>query len=147
MPKRGLLLLQGSTIGIEPVVPSLVPQLVGNDGIRALRAAIADPERWALEPKVDGVRGLLVFDDGRLELATGTASAATGFAAMRSRTACAALAALLPILWRGSILDGDGIADASVFFGVGPDGEIPLTAQLRGPACRGLTNIGIYLEQ
>ena len=44
-------------------------------------------------------------------------------------------------------LDGDGIADASVYFGVGPDGEIPLTAQLRGPACRGLTNIGILLEQ
>jgi hypothetical protein len=44
-------------------------------------------------------------------------------------------------------LDGDGIADASVYFGVGPDGEIPLTAQLHGPACRGLTNIGIYLEQ
>jgi hypothetical protein len=44
-------------------------------------------------------------------------------------------------------LDGDGVADASVYFGVGPDGEIPLNAQLKGPACRGLTNIGIYLEQ
>jgi hypothetical protein len=43
--------------------------------------------------------------------------------------------------------DGDGVADASVYFGVGPDGEIPLNAQLKGPACRGLTNIGIYLEQ
>jgi hypothetical protein len=44
-------------------------------------------------------------------------------------------------------LDGDGVADASVYFGVGPDGEIPLNAQLKGPACRGLTNIGIYFEQ
>ena len=44
-------------------------------------------------------------------------------------------------------LDGDGVADASVYFGVGPDGEIPLTAQLNGPACRGLTNIGIYFEE
>ena len=44
-------------------------------------------------------------------------------------------------------IDGDGIADASVYFGVGPDGEIPLSAQLNGPACRGLTNIGILLTQ
>jgi hypothetical protein len=44
-------------------------------------------------------------------------------------------------------LDGDGVADISTWFGVGPDGEIPLEAQFRGPACRGLTNIGIYLEQ
>ena len=44
-------------------------------------------------------------------------------------------------------LDGDEVADASIFFGVGPDGEIPLTAQLNGPACRGLTNIGIYLSE
>jgi hypothetical protein len=43
--------------------------------------------------------------------------------------------------------DGDGVADASTWIGVGPDGEVPLQAQFRGPACRGLTNIGIYLEQ
>lgn len=44
--------------------------------------------------------------------------------------------------------DGDGLADASTWFGVGPDGdEIPLVAQLKGPACRGLTNVGVYLTQ
>ena len=43
--------------------------------------------------------------------------------------------------------DGDGVADASTFIGVGPDGEIPLEAQFRGPACRGLTNLGIYFTQ
>jgi hypothetical protein len=43
--------------------------------------------------------------------------------------------------------DGDGLADASVYFGVGPDGEIPLDAQLKGPACRGLTNIGLYFSE
>jgi hypothetical protein len=43
--------------------------------------------------------------------------------------------------------DGDGVADVSTWLGVGPDGEIPLNAQLRGPACRGLTNIGLYLTQ
>jgi hypothetical protein len=44
-------------------------------------------------------------------------------------------------------LDGDRVADVSLYFGVGPDGEIPLEAQFRGPACRGLTNIGLLLEQ
>ena len=43
--------------------------------------------------------------------------------------------------------DGDGVADLSTWVGVGPDGEIPLEAQFAGPACRGLTNIGIYLTQ
>ena len=47
----------------------------------------------------------------------------------------------------GFDLDGDGTVDVSTWFGVGPDGEIPLNAQLRGPACKGLTNIGIYFEQ
>ena len=43
--------------------------------------------------------------------------------------------------------DGDGVADASTFIGIGPEGEIPLEAQFRGPACRGLTNLGIYFSQ
>ena len=44
-------------------------------------------------------------------------------------------------------IDGDGAADLSTWIGVGPDGEIPLEAQFRGPACRGLTNVGIYVQQ
>jgi hypothetical protein len=45
-------------------------------------------------------------------------------------------------------LDGDGIADVSTWVGVGPDGEeIPVTAQINGPACRGLTSIGIYFSE
>lgn len=39
---------------------------------------------------------------------------------------------------------GDGIADFSTWVEVGPDGEIPLVAQLSGPACRGLTNLFLY---
>ena len=39
---------------------------------------------------------------------------------------------------------GDGIADFSTWIDVGPDGEIPLVAQLSGPACRGLTNLFLY---
>lgn len=44
-------------------------------------------------------------------------------------------------------IDGDGEADVSTWIGVGPDGQIPLEAQFAGPACRGLTNIGVYLTQ
>jgi hypothetical protein len=45
-------------------------------------------------------------------------------------------------------VDGDGVADFSTWIGVGPDGhEIPIEAQFRGPACRGITNLGIYFEQ
>jgi hypothetical protein len=44
--------------------------------------------------------------------------------------------------------DGDGVADFSTWLGVGPDGdEIPTNAQLNGPACRGLTSIGIYFSE
>jgi hypothetical protein len=44
-------------------------------------------------------------------------------------------------------VDGDGVADANTWIGVGPEDEIPIEAQFRGPACRGLTNIGVYFEQ
>ena len=45
-------------------------------------------------------------------------------------------------------LDGDGAADVSSWFGVGPGGdEIPAVAQLNGPVCRGLTNLGLYLTE
>jgi hypothetical protein len=44
-------------------------------------------------------------------------------------------------------ITGDGVADASTWFGVGTDGEIPLVAQLNGPQCKGLTNIGIYFSE
>jgi hypothetical protein len=40
--------------------------------------------------------------------------------------------------------DGDDNADYSTWIEVGPDGEVPLVAQLSGPACRGLTNLFLY---
>ena len=46
---------------------AVTPQLVGNTGLRALRAPIAEPERFACEPKVDGVRGLVVYGPDGLE--------------------------------------------------------------------------------
>lgn len=41
-------------------------------------------------------------------------------------------------------IDGDGDADFSTWIDVGPDGSVPLVAQLSGPACRGLTNLFLY---
>jgi hypothetical protein len=46
------------------VLPTVTPQLVANNGFDALRSAIADPERFVVEPKVDGVRGLVVYGKG-----------------------------------------------------------------------------------
>jgi len=49
----------------------VLPQLVGSSGLAGLKRAIADPERYAIEPKVDGVRGLLAFlPDGTIESPT-----------------------------------------------------------------------------
>ena len=62
------------------MVPAIVPQLVANDGTRALRQAIAEPDRFAYEPKVDGVRGLVVYQPERVvrrEAKSATGSAAT----------------------------------------------------------------------
>ena len=42
---------------------------------------------------------------------------------------------------------GDGLADYSTWIDVGPDGEVPLVAQLSGPACRGVTNLFIYFTE
>jgi len=47
----------------------------------------------------------------------------------------------------GFDFDGDGVVDASTYIGVGPDGEIPLEAQFAGPACRGMSNLGIFFTQ
>jgi hypothetical protein len=48
----------------------------------------------------------------------------------------------------GFDFDGDGVADFSTWFGVGPDGdEIPENAQLNGPACRGITDIETYFTE
>ena len=49
-------------------VSTVIPQLVGGAGPEPLHAAIAEPLRNAIEPKVDGVRGLVVYQpDGNLE--------------------------------------------------------------------------------
>jgi ATP-dependent DNA ligase len=96
---------------MRSVVPELVPQLVGNDGIRALQAAIADPDSYALEPKVDGVRGLVVFQpDGHLETRNRQGLRRDWLRADDFEAGLRRLAEALPILWRGTAIDGELIA-------------------------------------
>lgn len=48
----------------------------------------------------------------------------------------------------GLDFDGDGNADITVWYGVGPGGfEVPEAAQLNGPACRGVTNVETFLAE
>lgn len=46
----------------------------------------------------------------------------------------------------GFDLDRDGVTDVSTFI-VGPEMEIPLQAQFNGPACQGITNVGVFFSQ
>jgi hypothetical protein len=46
----------------------------------------------------------------------------------------------------GFDFDGDGTVDFSTYI-VGPDDEIPELAQFNGPACHGITNVGIYFTE
>jgi bifunctional non-homologous end joining protein LigD len=91
------------------VIPAdLLPQLVGNDGIRAMLRAIAEPSAYAIEPKVDGVRGFLVFREDRvLEARNRRGEVRDWFRREPAASSFRALGARLPILWRGTVLDGE----------------------------------------
>ncbi len=90
----------------------VIPQLVANDGRRGLLAAIAHPDRFAIEPKIDGVRGLIVFrPDGVIETRNRRGVVRDW---QRHRPFAAGLRRLgqrLPILWEGTVLDSELIAD------------------------------------
>lgn len=95
---------------IPAMVPELAPQLVGNDGLRAMKAAIAQPDAWVLEPKVDGVRGLLVFDSDRLELRNRQGVRRDWLRGDEFEGGLRRLGEGLPILFRGTVLDGELVA-------------------------------------
>ena len=46
----------------------------------------------------------------------------------------------------GADFNGDGTVDFSTYI-VGPNDEIPDFAQFNGPACRGITNIAVYMSE
>jgi bifunctional non-homologous end joining protein LigD len=73
-----------------------------------MQRAIADPSAYAIEPKVDGVRGFLVFRDERvLETRNRRGEVRDWFRREPAATAFGAIGSRLPILWRGTVLDGE----------------------------------------
>ena len=89
------------------MIPTVLPQLVANNGSLVLRAAIADPDRYACEPKVDGVRGLIVFDGGTIETRNRQGQRRDWLRRDAFQTGLRRLADKLPILWDGTVLDGE----------------------------------------
>src|SRR3954451_12213850 len=75
-----------------------------------MRAAIADPDRFACEPKVDGVRGLLAFDGEALAMHNRSGIRRDWLRGDAFETGLRRLASKLPILWDGTVLDGELIA-------------------------------------
>jgi ATP-dependent DNA ligase len=89
-------------------VLNVLPQLVANDGLTALRAAIADPDAYAIEPKVDGVRCLLTFQpDETIETRNRHGLRRDWLRGDAFEEGLRKLPAHLPILWRGTVLDGE----------------------------------------
>jgi ATP-dependent DNA ligase len=96
---------------MRSMIPSVTPQLVSNNGVRALRAAIAEPHRYACEPKVDGVRGLVVYQpDGSIETRNRRGERRDWLRGDAFEGGLSRLANCLPILWHGTVLNGELIA-------------------------------------
>jgi hypothetical protein len=73
-----------------------------------MQRAIANPHADEIEPKVDGVRALLVFrEDGVIEARNRRGLWRDGFRHEPFRRGIRALAERVPLLWQGSVLDGE----------------------------------------
>jgi ATP-dependent DNA ligase len=89
------------------MLPTVVPHLVANDGARALRQAIADPVRFACEPKVDGVRGLVVYGpEPTIETRNRRGKRRDWLRGDAFEAGLLRLGDRLPNIWQGTILDG-----------------------------------------
>jgi bifunctional non-homologous end joining protein LigD len=92
-------------------VLEVLPQLLGNRGVIGLNLAIAHPDRYAIEPKVDGVRGLIVFrPDGVIETRNRSGIVRDWQRHRPFSVGLRRLAQRLPILWEGTVLDAELIA-------------------------------------
>jgi bifunctional non-homologous end joining protein LigD len=93
-------------------VLDVLPQLVSNRGLAGLKLAISEPERYAIEPKVDGVRGLIAFlPEGTVEARNRRGIRRDWLRGDGFEAGIRHLASRLPILWDGTVLDGELIAD------------------------------------
>jgi ATP-dependent DNA ligase len=86
---------------------AVTPQLVANTGLRALRAAIAEPDRFVCEPKIDGVRELVVYGPDGMETRNRRGERRDWLRGDGLESGLRRLARRLPILWRGTVLDGE----------------------------------------
>ena len=94
------------------MLPTVTPQLVANNGLAAMRAAIADPDRYVVEPKVDGVRGLVTFTPDRIvETRNRHGVRRDWLRGDEIEAGLRRLAARLPLLWNGTVLDGELTTD------------------------------------
>jgi bifunctional non-homologous end joining protein LigD len=92
----------------RPALPAVVPQLLANDAPRALRKAIADPDRYACEPKVDGVRGLVVYGpEHTIETRNRRGDRRDWLPGDDFERGLGRLANRLPNIWAGMVLDGE----------------------------------------
>src|SRR5204862_3021100 len=69
--------------------------------------AIAEPERFVCEPKVDGVRGLVVYGENGIETRNRRGERRDWLRRDGFEGGLRRLADRLPILWHGTVLDGE----------------------------------------
>jgi ATP-dependent DNA ligase len=73
-----------------------------------MRRAIADPARFAIEPKVDGVRGIVsLLPGGLVEVRNRRGKIRDWFRRSSLPDAFRLLGARVPLLWDGTVLDGE----------------------------------------
>jgi hypothetical protein len=95
-----------------PISLAVTPQLVASTGLRPLQAAIAEPLRYAVERKVDGVRGLVTFaPDGTLTTRNRRGEVRGWLRQQPLAVELRALGRRLPMLHDGTVLDGELVAD------------------------------------
>lgn len=81
---------------------------MANDGARAVRQAIAEPDRFACEPKIDGVRGLVTYGpEHSIETRNRRGERRDWLRGDAFETGLRRLAHRLPNVWRGTVLDGE----------------------------------------
>ena len=85
-----------------------MPQLLANPGVGVLADIAKDPDRWAIEPKVDGIRCLVAYlPDETIETRNRQGERRDWLRHPAFAAGVRRLADALPILHRGTVLDGE----------------------------------------
>jgi bifunctional non-homologous end joining protein LigD len=86
----------------------VLPQLVANPGLGVLADVAREPDRWAIEPKVDGIRCLVAYlPDETIETRNRQGERRDWLRHPSFAAGVRRLADRLPVLWRGTVLDGE----------------------------------------